>query len=209
MSDGQLTDFQLEIARLFFSLPAAESFVLGGGAGLIAAGLTDRPTRDLDFFVAESVVGDATEQLEGAATDQGWSTERIRDEDTFVRLRIDGPEALLVDLCLDSPPQQPPTMTIAGPTYAADELAGRKVVALFSRAEARDFVDVRLLAERYGKAELLDLAAAIDEGFDHATFATMLDSLARFDDGTLADFGAAAAELRSWFSAWADELRTP
>lgn len=171
-------------------------------------GLTERPTRDLDFFVADSVVGEAANQLEEAAAGHGWSIGRIRDEDTFVRLRIDGPEALLVDLCLDSPPQHPPTMTIAGPTYAADELAGRKVVALFGRAEARDFVDVHSLAERYGKTALLDLGATIDEGFDRATFATMLDSLARFDDATLADFDADPVALRAWFSAWADELRT-
>ena len=208
MSDRQLTDFQLEVARLFFTLPAADAFVLGGGAGLVAAGLTERPTRDLDFFVADSVVRNAADQLEDAAANRGWNTERIRNEDTFVRLRIDGPDALLVDLCLDSPPQHPPTMTIAGPTYAPAELAGRKLIALFGRAEARDFVDVRSLAQRYDKAELLDLAAMIDEGFDHPTLATMLDSLARFDDATLADFGADPSELRSWFSDWAEELRT-
>ncbi len=208
MSDGRLTDFQLEVARLFFTLPAAEAFVLGGGAGLVAAGLTERPTRDLDFFVAEPDVVTAADQLERAATDRGWTTGRIRDEDSFVRLRIDGPEALLVDLCLDSPPLHPPTMTIAGPTYAAAELAGRKLIALFDRAEARDFVDVHSLARRYDKDELLDLAATIDEGFDRRTFATMLDSLARFDDATLTDFGADSVELRAWFSAWADELRT-
>jgi hypothetical protein len=94
MSDGPLTDFQLEVARLFFTLPAAQAFALGGGAGLVAAGLTERPTRDLDFLAAESVVGDARDELEGAAADQGWRTGRIRDEDTFVRLRIDGPDAL-------------------------------------------------------------------------------------------------------------------
>ena len=208
MSDGPLTDFQLEVARLFFTLPASQAFVLGGGAALVAAGLTERPTRDLDFFVAESIVGDARDQLEEAVTEQGWDTERIRDEDTFVRLRIDGPDTLLVDLCLDSPPQHPPTMTIAGPTYAVDELARRKVVALFSRAEARDFVDVHALAQRYDKSDLLDLATAIDEGFDRETFATMLDSLARFDDDTIATFGADPAELRAWFSAWANELRS-
>lgn len=90
MTDGHLTDFQLEVARLFFTLPAAKAFVLGGGAGLVAAGLTERPTRDLDFFVSESVVGDAAGQLEEAAADRGWRTERIRDEETFVRLRTDG-----------------------------------------------------------------------------------------------------------------------
>ena len=41
-----LTDFQLEVARLFFTLPASEGFVLAGGAALIAQHLTSRPTQD-------------------------------------------------------------------------------------------------------------------------------------------------------------------
>ena len=53
-----------------------------------------------------------------------------------------GPEDLLVDIALDSQPGQPPTMSVAGPTYAPQELAARKVVALFDRFAARDFVDV-------------------------------------------------------------------
>ena len=49
MSDG-LSAFQLEVARLFFALTAADGFVLAGGAALLASGLTTRATRDLDFF---------------------------------------------------------------------------------------------------------------------------------------------------------------
>ena len=45
-----LTDFQVEVAQLFFSLPAASGFLLAGGAALVAQHLTTRPTQDLDFF---------------------------------------------------------------------------------------------------------------------------------------------------------------
>ena len=45
-----LSEFQIEVARLFFSLPASEGFLIAGGGALLAAGLTSRPTRDLDFF---------------------------------------------------------------------------------------------------------------------------------------------------------------
>ena len=31
-----LTDFQLEVTRLFFSLPASKGFLLAGGAALLA-----------------------------------------------------------------------------------------------------------------------------------------------------------------------------
>ena len=43
-----LTDFQVQVARLFFSLPAAQGFLLAGGAALVAQHLTSRPTQDLD-----------------------------------------------------------------------------------------------------------------------------------------------------------------
>jgi hypothetical protein len=39
-----LTDFQLEVTRLFFSLPASKGFLLAGGAALLAQHLTTRPT---------------------------------------------------------------------------------------------------------------------------------------------------------------------
>jgi len=35
-----------------------------------------------------------------------------------------------------------PTVSLVGPTYDPEELAGRKVIALIDRAEARDFADV-------------------------------------------------------------------
>lgn len=49
-----------------------------------------------------------------------------------------------------------------------------KVVALFDRAAARDFADVFMLSRRFSKAELLQLAAEVDAGFDHAVFAGMI-----------------------------------
>lgn len=145
--DGQqplaLTDFQVQVAQPFFSLPEAAGFLLAGGAGLVAQHLTTRPTHDLDFFtrVGGTGVPAARDALEVAAHDRGWTIERVRDEATFCRLIVRGEEALLVDLALDSPPEHPVTASPIGPTFAPEELAGRKVVALFDRAEARDFAD--------------------------------------------------------------------
>ena len=39
-----LSAFQLEVARLFFALPASQGFLLAGGAALLAQHLTARPT---------------------------------------------------------------------------------------------------------------------------------------------------------------------
>ena len=51
-NEPDLSAFQLEVARLFFALPASHGFLLAGGAALLAQHLTARPTEDLDFFTA-------------------------------------------------------------------------------------------------------------------------------------------------------------
>jgi hypothetical protein len=84
--DGKpdLSAFQLEVARLFFALPASQGFLLAGGAALLAQHLTARPTEDLDFFTApeRGYVPAACDALEAAASERGWSTQRIHDSDT-------------------------------------------------------------------------------------------------------------------------------
>lgn len=203
-----LTDFQIEVAQLFFSLPAASGFLLAGGAALVAQHLTTRPTQDLDFFThfGGSDVPAARDALEAAASNQGWSTERIRDEATFCRLIIHANDNLLIDLALDSPPGQPATASLIGPTFAPEELAGRKVLALFDRAEARDFTDIFELSEHFSKDDLLDQAALVDPGFEERISAQMLRSLARFSDQDLPAPETLIPAIRGFFANWAEEL---
>jgi len=104
-----LTDFQLEVTRLFFSLPASKGFLLAGGAALLAQHLT-RPTEDLDFFTApdRGHVPAARDALEAAARKRGWTVERIHDSDTFCRLVIRSDTAeIATDLAVDTPPDFP------------------------------------------------------------------------------------------------------
>jgi len=203
-----LTAFQIEVSRTFFALPASRGFLLAGGAALAAHDLTQRPTRDLDIFTAPGAgdVGLARDAFEATGKETGWTVSRLRDEATFCRLLVIGPEELLIDLALDSKPGRPSTASIAGPTFDPAELAGRKVLALFDRAEARDFTDVHALAERFGKAELLALAAEVDRGFDRRVFVQMLATLDRFSDDDLPVPALAVVAVRAFFRAWAREL---
>jgi hypothetical protein len=61
---------------------------------------------------------------------------------------------------------------------SGEELAVDKVLALFGRAEVRDFVDLMALEPCYGLERLCELAVQKDLGFDSGVFA---DMLARFD----------------------------
>lgn len=125
----------------------------------------------------------------------------------FSRLQVAGPEDLLVDIALDSQPGQPPSMSVAGPTYAPQELAARKVVALFDRFAARDFVDVFALIHIYSKADLLGWASDLNPGFDRLYFVEALDALPRYTDLDLSLGDVDVAALRVFFAEWADELR--
>ena len=148
-----LTDFQAEVARLFLSLPAADGFLLAGGGALLASGLTTRPTEDLDFFGERGRVDvtAAREELEAAATGPGWKIDRLQVSEYFARLRVHGDGEVLVDIAIDVAAGHAPVVSIVGPTFDPEELAGRKLVALFDRAEARDFADVFVLAQRLAR----------------------------------------------------------
>jgi hypothetical protein len=169
---------------MFFSLSASYGFLLAGGAALAAQKLTSRPTQDLDFFTGPNS-GDvlaARDAIEAAALGRDWSVRRVRDTATFCRIVVTSQEDLLVDLALDAPPNLPPTASAVGPTFDPEELAGRKVIALFDRAEARDFTDVYVLAHRYPKTLLLARAAEVDLGFDLHVFGDMLGTWVRCRD---------------------------
>jgi predicted nucleotidyltransferase component of viral defense system len=209
---ADLTDFQLKVTGLFFSLPASKGFLLAGGAALLAQHLTARPTEDLDFFTApdRGHVPTACDALEAAARERGWATERIHDSDTFCRLVIrSGTAEVVADLAVDTTPDFPASNTAAGPTLAPEELAGRKLLALFDRAAARDFADV-WLARRFGKDVLLARATQIDAGFDIRVLADMIATLDRFaDDEIPAPEGSSATELRAFYATWRSKLMEP
>ncbi|MGF1646533.1 MAG: nucleotidyl transferase AbiEii/AbiGii toxin family protein [Kineosporiaceae bacterium] len=202
---------------MFFSLDAADGFLLSGGAALVAQGMTHRATQDLDLFTApgRGDVRVACQALEAAVADRDWTSRRVRDGNSFVRLVIAGiPQAgpfatadsVVVDLAMDAAPQRPATMSIVGPTLAPDDLAARKVIALFDRAEARDFADVHTLAATFAPERLLALAAETDPGFDRAIFAEMLASLARFADDEIPALPADVPRLRRFYADWATIL---
>lgn len=207
MADGQctaLTDFQVEVADLFFSLPSSEKFLLAGGAALVAQRLTVRPTQDLDFFTASGAeaVHSARDEFTAAAQARGWSVTRVREQDTLCRLLVHGDEDLLVDLALDASPRHPATASFAGPTFSPEELAGRKLIALFDRAAARDFVDVFMLTRTFAPDMLLAQAREVDAGFNRSVLVDMISHVDRYSDRDL-DLGDVDVDaLRAFFATW-------
>lgn len=202
-----LTRLQRQVAQVFFALPEAEGFAVAGGAGLLARDLIDRRTRDLDLFGVPPVdVHAAAGALEAAADRQGWTSSRIREGPSFVRLTIsDGEETLVVDLAAD-PATERATLTELGPTLHERDLAAGKLLALWHRLEARDYADVYRLARRFGPDALIEWATARDAGFAPALLVDALHGHARWSDEDLQVHGVAAGELRAFFDDWAQRL---
>jgi hypothetical protein len=202
-----ITAFQVEVANVFFALPEASSFLLAGGLALLAQGMSVRPTEDMDAFTSNpDDVQRASDAFQAAARSRGWGVEVMRVSETFVRLQVEGSEQILVDLALDSPPGLPSMMSILGPTYAPDELAARKLLALFGRALPRDFVDVYRVTRGRSESELLELARSIDPGLEEGQLVLAMGQLARYSDSQL-DIGPEEIDaMRAYFDEWTRRL---
>jgi hypothetical protein len=206
-----LTPFQQRIAELFFATTESAGFALAGGAALIVRGAIDRETHDLDFFANLHDVQDITSVVEAtsaACARVGLTVTPIQSSSTFARLEITDPdtvESMLIDVALDAI-EEPPTITVAGPTLTAKELAANKVLALYGRMEPRDFEDTWRLADRFGVEDLLRWAAEKDPGFDLAMLADSLSWLDRHPDRRFTLPPDEIAAMRSWFASVRDAL---
>ena len=124
----------------------------------------------------------------------------------FVRFHVKGTDEVLVDIAIDVAAQYPSQFSILGPTFSHEELAGRKLLALFDRAEARDFADVFVLVQHFSKELLLVRAAVIEISLKNDVLARMMRSIDRFSDGELPIDESLLKDLRFFFEKWANEL---
>jgi len=133
---------------------------------LIVRGDVDRLTRDLDFFTVEpNTVDVLLPAFEAAARKAGLTVVEEQAAHGFARLVVsDGTDQTGVDLASDARlfASEPSEL---GRILSAEELAVDKVLAVFGRAEARDFVDLAALEPRFGLAHLCELAGRKDTGF--------------------------------------------
>ena len=180
---------------------------LAGGAALIAWGIGDRTTRDLDFFAPRAETVDLLgPELERALRAEGLQVEVIRSSPGFVRVEIrDGDDTTELDLAWDYR-MRALQRTEFGLTLDRDELAADKVLALYGRAEARDYVDVFRIRNFYSRERLCELAREKDRGFVENMFAESLARMQRRDRIEFDVDDATFARLRLEFDGWFLEL---
>ncbi len=202
-----LTALQQRVVEVVRELPQAEGFALAGGAGLVAQGTTSRPTNDLDFFAETATDVDRfLPVLEHSLKTAGMTVKRIEAEPGFARLSVaDESEQTLVDLAYDTR-LFAPVETDFGLVLALDELAADKTLAVFGRAEARDFVDLQALSEHYTLDRLIELASTKDAGFNLDVFRTALGSMRRHPRPTFQVTDSEYEALQRLVSQWQRDL---
>lgn len=207
------SDGQLEVAHLVFGLTEARGYALAGGSALLALGAIDRPTRDVDAFVAAKSeippgdVGPLVAALQERLIAEGWTVTVDRELVTFARLLAErADEAVEIDLAVDSPPMFPLELVDGLPVLAGQDLAARKVLAILDRVEGRDFTDLRVLADRYSQADAIGWALALDAGVSASDIASAFERIERLDNGELPCPPEDVPHLREWYRRWADDL---
>ncbi len=213
-----ISELQREVATIALRAAARHGFALAGGNALIAHGVIDRPTEDVDLFSdQETGVSAAADAVESALLEAGLVTERLERmgelEDIF-----DGASEGLAEWVVTAPNGQqtmlqmayfdrtrgPVTMDV-GPVLDLDDLAGWKLVALLNRAEPRDYVDIAAALEHYTMDQLISLAKRLDPGLDDRDFADAGRRLDSMPDQLFAVYQLSQhdiARLRERFSDW-------
>jgi hypothetical protein len=196
-----MDDFHRRLAEIGLEAAAEHGFALAGGYAVQAHGIVRRPSEDVDLFTSavREDFADGAAKIITAYRDHGFDVRIDVDRPPFMRLWVTDPGAgrsSKVELAADLRSNPPVAMAIGPVTHLAD-VAGGKVEALFSRAEARDFIDVDALVTSgaFTREELLALAAARDAGFDRGVFAQMLTTLDIYPDAELTAYGLTTAQV--------------
>ena len=166
-----LTELQEELLQQFSELEESSFFYLAGGTALAAQYLHHRYSSDLDLFTPEekliSYMGDRIK--DNLASDL-VTVELIRKFQSFCELLVrKGDQECPIHLALDSPFRFEETRESPWGVKIDSllDLATNKLLALFGRAEPRDFVDVFFLVkEKYSMDELIEKSRQKDPGLD-------------------------------------------
>ena len=213
-----IDELQREVATIALRTAARHGFALAGGNALIAHGIIDRPTDDVDLFSdQETAVAAAADAVEGALRAAGFEAER-RDqadglEDIFYGMgeglaewiitAPDGQQTMLQMAYFDRT-RGPVTMDV-GPVLDLEDLAGSKVCALASRVEPRDYVDTAAALQRYTVGQLISFARRLDPGLEDRDFADAGRQLDQMPDQVFTRYRLSQQDvvrLRKRFSGW-------
>jgi predicted nucleotidyltransferase component of viral defense system len=212
-----LTGIQKKILHCLSLLSDREVFYLTGGTALSAFFLKHRKSRDLDFFThVEELILPFSHRLEASLIKENLRVQRLRGFHSFVELSVNSKDdSTAVHFGLESPFRfEQPSEFEKIPGVKVDSLidiATNKLLALFGRAELRDFIDVYFLVkERYAREYLMEKSARKDPGFDQYWLGVAMERIDHFSgdspDMLLLTRPCSINEIKDFFCLWRKDI---
>lgn len=205
------------LAEIGLKAVAEFGFVLAGGYAISAHGMGDRPSEDVDLFTNRPDPADfatAVDHLRSAYLSDGLKVEDLRIRPTFATFHITEPatgETTSIQLGLDFRAFPPATLDV-GPVLDLRDAVGSKMSALWSRGEARDYIDIdtAIVSGRFTRDDVLAIADAFEAApLDRAMLAIRFREVSRHDERVFARYGVEAERrlrILASFIEWADQL---
>lgn len=209
--------FHERLAKVGLAAIAKYGFVLAGGYAISANGIGDRPSDDVDLFTdipSPERFAEAASRLRAALVADGLEVVDLRVRPTFVDLLVNDPvsgSSSEMQLGLDYR-SFPPAQLDVGPTLDVRDAVGGKLSALWSRGEARDFIDIDAVLEhgRFTRSQLLTIADQVEASpLDRGMLAQRFRGAGYHAELIYARYGVDAARRRAIvgrFADWADEI---
>jgi predicted nucleotidyltransferase component of viral defense system len=187
LSGELLTPFQKKVLKAFTAIEESRAFYLTGGTARSAFYLAHRRSEDFDLFTSEepliSIVARKFKvELEGS----GIHVQEVRSFSTFWEaVAGEGTQSFKIQLAYDSPYMLSTLDEKDGlRIHSFEDIAAGKLLALFGRAEERDFVDIYCLVKD-GKISLetmIELAKKKDPGLDEYYLAIAFEQSEKIPD---------------------------
>ncbi|MEK6815835.1 MAG: nucleotidyl transferase AbiEii/AbiGii toxin family protein [Nitrospirota bacterium] len=182
-----LSPFQKKVLSVFSSIEESRAFHMTGGTALAAFFLGHRLSEDIDFFTPdEHLISVLAEKFKNALLSVGIQVSEIRNFRSFWEAVLtQGGESIKVQLGYDSPFTLSDFVEELGlKVHSLQDIAAGKLLALYGRAEERDFIDIYLLARdgRLSLDEMIDLAKMKDPGLDEYYLAIAFEQSEKLPD---------------------------
>lgn len=206
---------QEAVTRLALEALGDSDFALAGSGAIREHGITERPTADVDLFtpsVDTTQFADAVHKLVRVFTSAGYAVEVVRRAELFARLHVTTPQGrhVEIDLGVDSREDDAVVLNV-GAVLSLEDAVGNKMSALYSRGEARDYLDVDSIrvAGVFEDAVLIELARVRDAGFELPMFVAQLRAVGRVQSAQVERYGVTARDfehIRRRLTDWADRI---
>ncbi len=182
-----LTPFQKQVLKAFTRIEESRAFYLTGGTALSAFYLAHRRSDDFDLFTSEEpLIAIVARKFKSALENLGIQVEEIRSFSSFWEaVATKDHESFKIQLAYDSPFLLADFGEQEGlKVHSFEDIAANKLLALYGRAEERDFIDVYCIVKS-GKISLetiIESAKKKDPGLDEYYLAIAFEQSEKIPD---------------------------